>query len=136
MPTRRELLASLAAVAAVAATKAATAAPPLWAEREEVFYREYTALAEAYFDDLGEAGGLRDWIVSYTDRAPPMRLRLARLYVELRELADPTALEQMLRETVESLWLDIFSLRVDAERAERRANQAAWARYRSKRERA
>lgn len=131
MQNRRQVLAGLAAVAAVAATKTALASAPFWAEREDAFYREYSAIAEAYVDDLGKEGGVRHWIVSYSNRAPPKRLRLARLYVELRELTDPTALEEMLRETVECLWLDVFSLRVDAERAARAASQAAWSKWES-----
>ena len=130
MLTRRELLAAVAATAGAIASGRVAAATP---REDDRFAREYMAVLDAYLADL-KAGEVERWTVSYSAHAPPKRLRLARLYVELRELADPNAVEEAIRDATQNIWLDLFSLRWQAEEANRAATVEYWSQWQSSRE--
>ena len=105
--TRRALFFGLAAVAAAAATGIRIS------ERERRLLSVYR-WANADISAAIEAEDYSDWVRGGEEADYPKRARLARAYVELRELSDPTALETVLRDQVTELWYSLIRWREES----------------------
>jgi hypothetical protein len=97
--TRRALLASLAAVAGAAAARSA----PAFTTREAFYMAEHKWATQGLLD-AARYGDFSAWMFGGSEAEKPSRWRLARAVLGLREVDDPTPLEQTLRAEFEEVW--------------------------------
>lgn len=98
--TRRDLIANFAAVAAVSATASFPAVAAISRREEELFARYEWAYEEYCF--ARKSGDYSAFVAS-----SPSRMKLARLWRDLRGLDNPSFGEQLLREPMEILWFEL-----------------------------